>query len=781
MSVVCVVYVSVCVCVCVCVCLQRAHLLQTPDPAALRTSSALSTGSTGLDPDVRDALFQFDSIVTALEEETLKDSTPSPIPFGLRPLGTPRATSPLVSSAPHPPTSTALPPTSSTYTATHTSLSRENSNDSCSKRISNGIHLESFHSVPEGTHSFSVTPPPRLSRTPPPNPPDQEELIRLKNVAKVKSLKQQFLSQGLSQAPLELLLSRQNDIEDMQKTQSTKVKSIVAQMSVPILVPEHEDRDRTSPPISPHEKDLEEVRKYVAIADKITHLHLSVDEKTEKKYSSYKPSTLRRKVVSPFLDQEVCSEDAASSSSPSPESSKRMKMGEKERDERCEKVELPTDEDASQDGVPLQSNSAPCSTSRGEKEALESNVMGSKEVGSPLAEKVKMEDLAGILEDIELRGNVSSEDPIRDCSKKEGEGEGEGEGDEKPEVVAAAAAAEGVLVNGLCKHHGEVKDLERQLVSAEQDKPVTPGHMKEEHDMPGATPPVPPSSSIENTQAPNAVVASQSQKTPADSRPPAHSSSPYDCKSLDRALREREKSLDSTAWTYDRRQSATPLKNKEDEDIYTGPSYIVEGEKDEDHLVSIVFKSTSSKKKKREHQYSSGSMYTPSGSIYNSGRGRMASRPDPTPPPLPPPRKSSSTVSVDDVFVSFKMSDEESRTTGSRRIHRVGSDGKPSSSRIADVLAGVRENGVPSSYPQLTDIDQDRMNASYSYDRLSDRKGSEYDHLMPLGHGIEFKSLHGSRPRTSSDVSSHHRMRSRKDRSDLTTSEVSAHAIMGLS
>lgn len=624
--------------------------------------------------------------------------------------------------------------------------------------VSNGTH----GSVPLSEFEDEEVITPRLSVTP---PPPQMEPDQMRNAAKVQALKHQFLSKGQE------AVSRQADVDEEKKSRSTKVKTIVKQMTIPTA---DSEKSVSPPPSSPVDKDLEEVRKHVAIAEKITHLHQSVDRSMEKKHSSYKPSTLRRKVNSPFLD----SDGNISSSSSSPESAKKgEKIGEmadevsKEcLDPQCalsatgrESTDLHVGEVASDNGV------------EGEMGEEEETWKSEDVVGESAKPEAVEKDMSRILVDSDdlkhdrEASQLHSENPVM----------GELEDSRGQELTVATATAavsataevsdEPRVSNGLSEHlanHEVQEDIESNPDTTASADPVTKERDPEVSSafLPDAHP-----DSSPNTREENEYSANPSRgTTPVESRSPAHSSTPYDYR-MDRKSREKSydsSSLASSGSSYDRRRMAMPSR-EEEEDIYKGSSYIVEGEKDDDHLVSIVlpFRSATSKKKK-DGQYSSGSMYTPSGSIYNSGRRKR--RPEPTPPPLPPPRRSSNNaLSVDDVFISFNKSskDDSHSGKGRKKMHRAGSDGKPS--HIADVLADVRENGVLS---KLSDADQDQINATYAFDRLSGGPMSEYDHLPPL-EVANVNTSHTSRPRTTSDVSSH-RTRSRKAHVDFTSSAV---------
>ena len=695
-----------------------------------------------------------------------------------------------------------------------------------------------------------MTPPLRLSVTPPPPHRDSEKLVQLRNAAKVQELKQKLLSGGGLPLNSQKLISRQKEIEKAQKTCSTKVKTIVKQMSTPVEIPETE-KVSVSPPPSPIDKDLEQVRKNVAISEKITHLHQSVDESKEKKHSSYKPSTLRRKVVSPFLGKRTGGEETQSSST-FPESAKQMKKSAQETEGGTGEQGKPLlqssgsfDEEFSSqtDAVPCL-DSEPASGSHANEEAVLPEEMSKRtqdNVVEDTGEKIIVPIVPKINEPSSPEhSNSENESQLpREVTVYHDTSRGEEQApalavssssavstvpssptvsssptvlssptvSSSPTVLSSPTVSSSPIVSSVStvvEEHGGINGIARHLEDhsgEELDKtelspvhstesPPPPSHSRDRSEGSDAIPleSIAGLSTVEAACRENSYTADPSLlKTSAESRSSSRSSTPYSYRSYDR--RSREKSYDSTSLassgsSYDRRRVATPSREKEEEPAYMGPSYIVDGEKDDDHLVSIVLpfrslnnsssSSGSSSKKKKEHQYSSGSIYTPSGSIYNSG-SRRRRKPDPTPPPpLPPPRKSNSSnpLSVDDVFVSFKDQGEESRTAGGRKMHRAGSDGRPISSNIADVISGVRENGVLSSNSQLTDMEGERLNASYSFDRHSDGKASEYDHLTPLDQLGGYKSGRSLRPRTTSDVSSH-RLRTRKKHEDFTASEVS--------
>jgi len=641
-----------------------------------------------------------------------------------------------------------------------------------------------------------VTPPPRLSVTPPPPLIDNGKLGQLRNAAKVQALKQKLLTGGGLPVNSQELVSQQNEIGSAQKTCSTKVKTIVKQMSTPVEIPEIEKM--WSPPPSPVDKDLENVRKHVAISEKITHLHQSVGESKEKKHSSYKPSTLRRKVVSPFLHKKTGSEGTLSTS-PFPETAKQMKKEAKEAEEEIGEWEKPLLQSlGSFEDIVSQTDAVACSDSD-----PVGGIRSGEEEGERPVWPVEISERTQNVEDSEEENVLPDAPTINEPSCLEGSswysyGERENHLLQEVEdresnrgnkcadsmaVSATPAVVEGLSgINGIAEHleihsGGDIDRMVPSPVRTAEPLP-SPSHSRDRSEGSDTIPLelVPSLGTVEATSQENSYTADPSLlKTSTESRSSSRSSTPFDYRSHDRRSREKSydsNSLASSGSSYDRRRVATPTKEKEEEPVYTGPSYIVGGEKDDDHLVSIVLpfraSNSSSSKKKKEHQYSSGSLYTPSGSIYNSGRRRR--KPEPTPPPLPPPRKPNNPVSVDEVFLSFKNQGEESQTTGGRKMHRAGSDGRPISSNIADVIVGVRENGLSSS-SQLMAAEGENLSASYNFDRRSDGKASEYDHLPPLDQMGDHKSGRSLRSRTTSDVSSH-RLKTRKKHGDFTASEV---------
>ena len=230
-----------------------------------RSASALSSSSqTLLDQDVRDTLFQFDTIVSALED-TMTELTPSPRPLT-------------------PPTP---PPTEPAQVTNPIHSSREGEESGQGKQqsdIINGV-------VGNG-------PLPKSNDLPSDN---KSELSILRNVSKVKTLKEQFISPPLS-SQISSTTSSSSKIqtrqEEIQKSRGN-VKSLIAQLSL-----SDESERLLSPPPSPIDVDLAKFRNTNLIMEKITNLNKTVDSTTDSRHPrSYKPPTVRRKVVSPFLEQ----------------------------------------------------------------------------------------------------------------------------------------------------------------------------------------------------------------------------------------------------------------------------------------------------------------------------------------------------------------------------------------------------------------------------------------------------------------------------------------------
>ena len=266
------------------------------DPNSIRTSSALSTNSiSNLDPDVRDTLYQFDSILTALEVDSSKDLTPSPVPL---PAST-HTTSHLSIAIP---TATSL--ASLSVTANPNASLITSSEEVLSSNRSEEEHPEHINGLPVEENQHPV----QKVKVPPHSP---SELTLLRKEAKVKQLREQFIAPLMSPGPLSVSSPppelQSMDIDGVLKSQSR-------------IIPNHND-SVTSPIV----KDLAVLQQKNLTTDRITQLNKGVDETPEKTPSTYKPSTLRRKVMSPFLDNERESneemEDTILSRSVSPDGS----------------------------------------------------------------------------------------------------------------------------------------------------------------------------------------------------------------------------------------------------------------------------------------------------------------------------------------------------------------------------------------------------------------------------------------------------------------------------
>lgn len=178
-------------------------------------------------------------------------------------------------------------------------------------------------------------------------PSHESDVVFVKNASKVKSLKQQFLcpqqQQGSTPSPSssgltltspssqQVQLSRRQseiEIEEIQKSRGN-VKTLIAQMSSQ----DESVRILTPPPPSPLDEDLAKIRNSRVIFNTITQFTQATAMEasagsaggasgSESRHSrSYRPPSVRRKVVSPFLYQnkeEEEGEEATNEESSSP-------------------------------------------------------------------------------------------------------------------------------------------------------------------------------------------------------------------------------------------------------------------------------------------------------------------------------------------------------------------------------------------------------------------------------------------------------------------------------
>ena len=252
--------------------------LRVVTPAAsegpLRSVSVQSnySSSTPLDTDVRETLFQFDTIVSALEAETRSiEPTPSPCPLNSPPPPplTPGEAGGVVKSASEPQSQNlSRSPTPST----------------------SDVSIPCEHSTADKAAAKD-----KSHYTP-------SELTLVRNKAKVTSLMQQFMSQESPSPPPSN--SPSPVLQDTPKSKEN-VKKIIAQLSL------QEDSDIPvlgTPPQSPLDSDLAMIRNSRIISNTIIHLEAGgpggvKGVETDKRVSrSYRPPSVRRKVVSPFLD-----------------------------------------------------------------------------------------------------------------------------------------------------------------------------------------------------------------------------------------------------------------------------------------------------------------------------------------------------------------------------------------------------------------------------------------------------------------------------------------------
>ena len=222
-----------------------------------------------LDAEVIDTLFQFDTIVSELERETLMEDAPSPM----------LTCSPSTARRKHSPSSSSQ----------HSLEQRSTPSSELSSSIDSDICREPPSGV-SGSKQF-------------PSPP------RHRALPNVNQLKQQFLSSS-PQRPVSAPLHRELKHGNFPLIKGN-VKNIVAQMTT---TPEAEVPRCLTPPIVD-----EQVKKRhsIAIQSKISEFNQQWnqqrEEKKERRLSqSYTPPMVRRKIVSPFLVQEsrVKSEEA---------------------------------------------------------------------------------------------------------------------------------------------------------------------------------------------------------------------------------------------------------------------------------------------------------------------------------------------------------------------------------------------------------------------------------------------------------------------------------------
>ena len=535
------------------------------------------------------------------------------------------------------------------------------------------------------------------------------ELTLLRSEAKVKKLKQQFLpaKDSTSSPPLKLQ-SRKSPGEGMQKSQRENVKNIIAQISSAT----DERENLVTPPTSPIEKDFAAIQQNI-IMDRISYLNQTVDEITDKRHSTYKPSTLRRKIVSPFLNQEEESYEETrtpSSSSISPEriecdSRKRGSKlnNDKQQQEVSSTSPSPDLRDIRKDKSLLSTSSVPCA---GGGEDVSPEEGGDLDFNPP---KIK-DDLFKMDKD-QLHNLLISECPTREESMLSQ--------DQMEETVLSREHTDNE--NGIDMHQSDQETLEKHPVSTVHDKAVQTCHEHSNHHNWQDTPPaIPPRSAT-------------------------HSSTDFTRRSTVSRTPQHHRQLGSTPSTY-------------------SSSYIVEGGNDDDHLVDIVlpYRSAGSKKEERQEQFSS----------FRSSSVSQLKNVKPLKWPASQRNITDPTI-MNDRFLSFNCLKDESRTARSQEIQKFAEDERRMSMHSVDIVLGVKENGIPSSRPRLSvsgnSQSTDHFSQSCQYDRLPKMR-SDYDHLPPLEQRMDSESMYRTRTRTSSDVTQQPRPYRRED--DFTASEV---------
>lgn len=211
-----------------------------------------------LDAEVVDTLFQFDSIVSELERETLADN-------GCSPMITPSPNAARRKLSP----STSSPPSLEQRSTPSSDLSSSIDSDIC---------REPPPSLPGGPKQF-------------PSPP------RHRALPNVNQIKQQFLSSP--QRPVSAPLHRDLKQDNFPLVKGN-VKHIIAQMQT--TTPEVDVPRSLTPPFVD-----EQVKKRhsIAIQSKILEFNQQKEEKRERRLSqSYTPPSVRRRIQSPFLRQD---------------------------------------------------------------------------------------------------------------------------------------------------------------------------------------------------------------------------------------------------------------------------------------------------------------------------------------------------------------------------------------------------------------------------------------------------------------------------------------------
>jgi hypothetical protein len=531
---------------------------------------------------------------------------------------------------------------------------------------------------------------------------------------KVEALKQQFLIP--QQPPVATTNSPSPPLDDVQPSRG-KVKDLIAQIG-------DSERVLTPPPSPLLEEDLSMIRNSRIISNAITHLTQQNREGGSEGRRSYTPPNVRRRINSPFLDQEgkeEGSKDEQTSQEVSPDVKRREEIARCQSPNKCP-VPIPGDEEGKVRHIP-------------EKRSLSLIPMVQKDL-SPIPEKLSPSMSPGVIPPgIVPRRSQSpipmefgrSRSPVLHVTFPDAE----------PSTPPLEEGTQG----------GQRADYQAgtQVVSVPDKGEVAAGVLKVDQNK------------IDVILRADAASRKEDVTTP----PPDAAVVP--------AIPPRSSSL------YSQREGSTAGIEEGEEAAYSGtlPILLDNGKKktadddEDDHLVALVFPRKQSRQSTSSYQ-SSGSSYQSSGRNYQSSShyqsrsgslghgGHYQSRSGslghggqqgkkPSVPQLQ--KKLSNPASLDDVFINFESGEKKGGIGG-----LWDTIGRELASRGEVTVQGPGEELVRSP------------------EHLPESRG-QYDHLPPLPSPPDHDQGY-YRNRSSSDVISHRTSHSRKAKESKVT-EVS--------
>ena len=668
-----------------------AFIKMIPSPflmifSLLQELNSVTSDSNILDQDVKDTLFQFDTIVSALEAEALVEQTPSPNVRTRTPSPNPQIP---LSDVPHIPSSrsnsTSLE-SSLEVTKISTAATEEQESQETENRTQSGDDSILSNGLSKGEEDF-----PKEEDL----PVQHSELTILRNEAKVEALKRRFssppqTSSSTSSSSLKNSRFQPSGVKTEQSRSSSNVKSLIAQMS---LV---ESEKSASPPPSPLDVDLAVIRNSRLITSKIFPdftQTASEDDAESGRTRSYTPPAIRRKVVSPFLQQEK-EEQKEERDGKSPEMAGLIEERSKVKGE---------------EGISLESVKA-------KKEVFEKEEKKSSE------EKKGKKPLDLIRISLEEGKEEVTKKEEEESIQKERDGEAVSprtemqsdeslfKGDTKREVKSSGEASPNSLTAEDEVESARDSEATDPVVFRRNRDPSSKGLFKMDHKR--------LSSLLLSEGSTAESEESEDQESKHSKTPPPHEAE------------QRTPSKQTKANSVE--ENGTPQHLVLDR-TSSSPRNIWDN--DDDHLVPIILpyippskKKSSSPNQKSKKEKKTSALSPDDVHLSFEERNKDQNR----------------TWSSREMPIT---SSEQTRTWSSH-------DSSSSSSSRVGLVIGLKENGVLSS-PQLIETEEKQQHPlmeskSHQYDHL--RKRSDYDHLSPLEQPPLYR---GHRLRSNSDMAAH--------------------------